>query len=131
MKISTRGRYGLMAMEILKDNYNIQNISVKTIATEKNISEAYLEQLFSLMKNSGLVVSTRGAQGGYKLSRPPEEITIGEILNSLEGDMELSCCDGETYECESASGTCRMKSVLDKIESGINQVTESITLAEL
>lgn len=130
MKLSTRGRYGLLAMEVLKDNYGNGPISVNSIATEKNISEAYLEQLFSLMKKGGLIKSIRGAQGGYVLSRAPEEITIGEILTSLEGDLELSCCDGDVPSC-AEDDPCRMKHLLDRIESEFFKVTDSISLSEL
>ncbi len=130
MKLSTKGRYGLMAMEVLKDAYGEGPVSVNTIAVEKNISEAYLEQLFSLLKKNGLITSIRGAQGGYELARPPEEISIGEVIRSLEGDVELSCCDGDTPSC-SEDSPCRMKSVLDRIESGISKITDSISLSEL
>lgn len=130
MKLSTKGRYGLMAMEVLKDAYGEGPVSVNTIAVEKNISEAYLEQLFSLLKKNGLITSIRGAQGGYELARPPEEISIGEVIRSLEGDVELSCCDGDIPSC-SEDSPCRMKSVLDRIESGISKITDSISLSEL
>ncbi len=131
MKLSTKGRYGLMAMEVLKDSYGKGLVSVNAVATEKNISEAYLEQLFSLLKKHGLVTSIRGAQGGYELARSPEDITIGEILISLEGETELACCDGEgELPCGEAS-SCRMKNILNRIEEGIFEVTDSIKLSEL
>ena len=131
MKLSTKGRYGLMAMEGLKDSYGKGPVSVNTVANEKNISEAYLEQLFSLLKKNGLVTSIRGAQGGYELSRNPDEITIGEILVSLEGQTELACCDGTTeVNCGDAS-SCRMKHILNRIENGIFELTDSIKLSEL
>lgn len=131
MKLSTKGRYGLMAMEVLKDSYGSGPISVSSVAAEKNISEAYLEQLFSLLKRNGLVNSIRGAQGGYELARSPEEITIGEILISLEGQTELACCDGTAdVNCGDAS-SCRMKNILNRIEDGIFEVTDSIKLSEL
>ncbi|MDO5037720.1 MAG: Rrf2 family transcriptional regulator [Tissierellia bacterium] len=130
MRLSTRSRYGLMAMEILKDYYDKEVVSVSAIAEEKNISTSYLEQLFSLMKKSKLVESTRGSQGGYRLTRPPEEITIGEILNALEGDLEFSCCEDDRMICHQKEA-CRTKEVLDRIESAIAGVTDSITLADL
>lgn len=131
MKLSTKGRYGLMAMEVLKDAYGSGPVSVSTVATEKNISEAYLEQLFSLLKKNGLVTSIRGAQGGYELSRDPDDITIEDILVSLEGEPELACCDGSKEMSCSENGPCRMKNILDRIESGISEVTASIKLSEL
>jgi Rrf2 family cysteine metabolism transcriptional repressor len=130
LKLSTKGRYGLLAMEVLKDAYGNGPVSVNTIANEKNISEAYLEQLFSLLKKTGLITSIRGAQGGYELARNPDDITIGEVLRALEGEVELSCCDGDVPSCKEDS-PCRMKSVLDRIESGISELTESISLSEL
>lgn len=130
MKLSTRGRYGLMAMEVLKDSYGQGPVSVNTIATQKDISEAYLEQLFSQLRKSGLINSIRGAQGGYELARAPDEITIGEVLRSLEGDVELSCCDGDVPSC-SVDAPCRMKSVLDRLENQISELTNSISLSEL
>ncbi|MDO5027996.1 MAG: Rrf2 family transcriptional regulator [Bacillota bacterium] len=131
MKLSTKGRYGLMAMEVLKDSYGKGPVSVSTVAEEKNISEAYLEQLFSLMKKHGLLKSLRGAQGGYELARSPEEITIEDILVSLEGQPELSCCDGTSDKACVEGENCRMKSILDRIEDGISEVTASIKLSEL
>lgn len=131
MKLSTKGRYGLMAMEVLKDHYGRGPLSVAYIAGEKNISEAYLEQLFSLMKKRGLVKSIRGAQGGYELARSPEEISIEDILVSLEGEPEFSCCDGVS-ETDCLEGkNCRMKSILDRIENGFSEVAASIKLSEL
>lgn len=131
MKLSTKGRYGLMAMEVLKDQYGKGPVSVSSIATEKNISEAYLEQLFSLMKKQGLVRSIRGAQGGYELARSPEDITIEDILVSLEGEPELACCDGQSDNSCTEGKPCRMKNILDRIEDGISEVTASIKLSEL
>lgn len=130
MKLSTRGRYGLMALEVLKDAYGQEVVSVASIAEEKKLSSSYLERLFSQLKKAGLVTSIRGPQGGYSLSRPPEEISIGEVLMALEGEMELSCCDGEDSACGLAM-PCRTKHVLDRIEAAISDATESISLAEL
>ncbi len=128
MKISTKGRYGLQAMEVLKDNYNKGPISVNDIAKEKGISEAYLEQLFSSLRRHGLVNSIRGAYGGYELAKSPEEISIGEILDALEGETDLANC--QDPEC-SANSPCRMKNILDKIEDGFYEVADSIKLSEM
>lgn len=130
MKLTTKGRYGLMAIEVLKENYGKGPISIKAIAEEKNISEAYLEQLFSLMKKEGIVKSIRGSKGGYQLAKEPSEITIGAVLRSLEGDTQLACCDGDDYICEDVE-TCGMKNVLHRIESEFTKITNSIKVSEL
>lgn len=93
MKLSTKGRYGLMAMYRLSQNSGKGPMSLKDIADIENLSEAYLEQLFALLKKRGLVISVRGAGGGYELAKAPNEIHIGDIINALEGDIKLSCCD--------------------------------------
>lgn len=131
MKLTTKGRYGLVAMGVLKQNYGKGPISLKKIATEKNISEAYLEQLFSTLKKHKLVKSIRGAQGGYELSKPPEKISIGEILKALEGEDQLSCCGENGIPSCGEDSPCSMKYVLDKIQNQIDEVTDSINLSEL
>ena len=85
MKLSTRGRYGLKAMVDLALAYGGGPVSTASLAAQQGVSEAYLEQLISALRKAGLVTSSRGAQGGYALSRPPEEINVGEILRVLEG----------------------------------------------
>ena len=83
MKLSTKGRYGLKAMFELSINQNAGPIPLKYIAKRQNISEQYLEQIFSALKKSGLVKSVRGAQGGYLLAKDPSDITVGNILTVL------------------------------------------------
>ena len=84
MKLSTRGRYGIHAMYELAANYGGSPVSIKALAEKQNIPEAYLEQLIAVLRKDELVVSIRGAQGGYRLARTPEEITVGDVL----------CCRG-------------------------------------
>ena len=131
MKLSTKGRYGLQAMEVLRDCYGQGPIPLNRIATEKGISEAYLEQLFSLLKKQGLVKSVRGAQGGYELERHPNDINIGEILRALEGDTMLSCCDDTGEPSCNESSPCRMKYLLDKIQDSYDEITISLKLSEM
>ena len=90
MKLSTKGRYGVKAMVELAIHYGEQPLSIKSISEKQKISEYYLEQLFSPLRKAKLIKSIRGAQGGYYLSRPPEEITVAQIMNVLEGPIEIS-----------------------------------------
>ena len=85
MKISTKGRYGLKAMFELACRYGETPVSIRAIAEAQGISEHYLEQLFKKLRKAGVVQSIRGAQGGYALARPPEEITIGALMILVPG----------------------------------------------
>lgn len=129
MKLSTRGRYGLKAMFQLALYHGEGPIPLNQIAEEQNLSENYLEQLFSTLRKDGLLNSVRGSQGGYLLSKNPNEITVGNILRSLEGDLSPSnCITGD--ECENEL-TCVTKTVWEKIKNSIDQVVDSITLQDM
>ena len=131
MKLSTKGRYGLMAMYNLKENMGKGPIALKDIAKDENLSESYLEQLFTLLRKADLVKSIRGAGGGYVLARDPQNIAIGEIINALEGDISLSCCDlGKNVAC-GKQADCATRDILSKLQGKIEGVMESMTLADM
>lgn len=132
MKVSTKGRYGLQAMVDLGVYSKEKHVSLKSIAERLSMSENYLEQLMALLKKNNLVVSIRGAQGGYALSKPPEEITIGEILRALEGSLApTDCsCKGNPVHC-ALDGKCVTKTVWEKIRDSIDRVVDGITLDQL
>jgi Rrf2 family protein len=129
MKLSTKGRYGVKAMVDLAINYGEQPVSIKNISQRQNISEYYLEQLFSSLKKAKLIKSIRGAQGGYILNRAPEEITIQEVINVLEGPIEVSNCleDGACNNID----CCATRILWKKIKDSIDSVTSSITLQDI
>ncbi|TQR14789.1 cysteine metabolism transcriptional regulator CymR [Psychrobacillus soli] len=89
MKFSTKGRYGLTIIVALGKQYGEGPIALRTIAAEHNLSEAYLEQIVSPLRNAGLVKSVRGAYGGYMLSNKPDEITAGDVIRVLEGPIQI------------------------------------------
>lgn len=130
MKLSTKGRYGLKAMFELSLTQNSGPVPLKYIAKKQNISDQYLEQIFSSLKKSGLVKSVRGAQGGYLLAKEPQDITVGDILVVLEGPVSLSDCVLDEDICEN-SNVCVTKIVWEKIKKGIEDVIESITLQDM
>ena len=131
MKLSTKGRYGLMAMYNLKENMGKGPIALKDIARDENPPESYLEQLFTLLRRADLVKSIRGAGGGYVLARDPKNIAIGEIINALEGDLSLSCCDlGKKSDCNKQE-ECATRDILSKLQGQIEGVMESMTLADM
>ena len=130
MKLSTRGRYGIHAMYDLAVNVDCGPQSIKAIAERGSIPEAYLEQLIAMLKREKLVTSTRGAQGGYMLARPPEQITVGDVLRALEGGLSLVECLDEEESC-GKSCACPSRIVWMKIRDGLNQIVDSITLQDM
>ncbi|OFI05413.1 HTH-type transcriptional regulator CymR [Clostridium acetireducens DSM 10703] len=129
MKLSTKGRYGVRAMADLAIHYSKEPVSIKSISERQNISEYYLEQIFSILRKSNLIKSIRGAQGGYILSKKPEEITIFEILEVLEGPLEISNCMKDE-ECMNLNN-CLTRSLWIKIKKSIDEVVKSTTLKDL
>ena len=132
MKFSTKGRYGLKAMLDLAVHNHEGQVVLKSIAERQGLSENYLEQLFAVLKKAKLVNSIRGSQGGYSLAESPENITVGEILKALEGPLVSADCVAENGEsCHSSYNCCVTKSVWTKIQEGIDNVANSITLQQL
>lgn len=131
MKLSTKGRYGLKAMFELAVKEGEGPTSLKYIAERQGLSDQYLEQLFSTLRRAGLVKSVRGAQGGYLLSKPAEQITVGDIIRVLEGPIAPSDCVLESdTECEK-SDMCVTKVIWERIKVSIDDVIDSITLKDM
>lgn len=131
MRLSTRGRYGLKAMYQLALHYGEGQIPLNYVANEQGLSENYLEQLFSVLRKEGLLISVRGAQGGYMLAKHPEDITVGNILRALEGDMApVDCVINDNVTCEREEG-CVTKLVWMRLKDSINNVIDSITLQDM
>ena len=132
MKLSTKGRYGLRAMIDLADYAEEVPQSITNIAMRQAISDSYLEQLMAKLKKAGLVKSIRGAQGGYVLAKNSKDISVGDILRALEGDLTPVKCselDGQS-EC-SGSDCCVTKNVWKRINDSIQTAVDSIPLSEL
>lgn len=130
MKLSTRGRYGIHVMYDLALNAEKGPQSIKAIAERGDMPDAYLEQLIAVLKREGLVTSTRGAQGGYMLARPANEITVGDVLRALEGGLSLvDCLDGE--ENCGKSCACPSRIVWMKLRDGMNAIVDGITLRDM
>ncbi|WP_313891756.1 cysteine metabolism transcriptional regulator CymR [Psychrobacillus sp.] len=88
MKISTKGRYGLTIMIALGKQFGEGPIALRQIAADHDLSEAYLEQIVSPLRNAGLVKSVRGAYGGYMLAKEPNLLTAGDVIRVLEGPIQ-------------------------------------------
>lgn len=131
MKISTKGRYALRLMLDLAINNTGEYISIKSIASRQEISEKYLEQIITQLNKAGYVKSVRGAQGGYKLSKSPEQYTVGMILRIMEGSLApVSCIEENDNSCERAD-ICVTHEVWHKIQEAVENVVNNITLADL
>jgi len=128
VKISTKGRYGLRALMDMAMNAEKESITIKTISERQNISERYLEQIFSLLRKGGIIVGRKGAQGGYNLVKKQSEITIGEILKALEGEnIFIDVNSQEENELENFIN----KNLWSNINNLIDDYLESITLEDL
>ncbi len=132
MKLSTKGRYGLRALIDLAVYCTEEAVSIQSIAKRQNISDRYLEQLMGKLRRAGLVVSVRGAGGGYRLARPAEEISVGEVLRALEGNLDAVTCPGNGDEqgCEDAD-VCVTRYVWKRINDSITQAVDSIMIQQL
>ncbi len=101
------------------------------VAARQGISDKYLEQIVTLLHRAGYVRSVRGAQGGYMLTRPPEECTVGMILRQTEGSLApVPCVDKDAAPCDRA-GQCVTLNVWKQLKDAIDQVVDSVTLADL
>lgn len=131
MKISTKGRYALRIMLDLATNRNQGPVRVKDIASRQDISEKYLEQIISMFNKAKYVKSVRGAQGGYLLTKEPQDYTVGMILRLAEGSIApVSCVDNEYYECD-RKDKCVSAKLWQKINDAVNQVVDNTTLQDL
>lgn len=132
MKLSTKGRYGLRALIDLALYSEKETVSIQSIAERQNISYSYLEQLVGKLRKAGLVVSVRGAQGGYMLARPAAEISVGDVLRALEGNLEAVSCPGnqEEHSCDGAD-LCVTRFVWQRINDGIKDAVDTLMLEQL
>jgi Rrf2 family protein len=131
MKLSTKGRYGLRALVDLAVHSYKGHQPLAQIAERQNISEIYLEQVFSTLRKNGVVKSIKGDQGGYLLNEEPQNITIGKILRILEGDLSIVDEKVRSDSEEKSVAYCVYENVWRKIDENINELVDSITLEEL
>ncbi|MBQ8233137.1 MAG: Rrf2 family transcriptional regulator [Lachnospiraceae bacterium] len=131
MKISTKGRYAVRVMLDLALNNNGECIKVKDIAARQGLSEKYLEQIIAILNKAGYVKSVRGAQGGYRIARDPQEYTVGMILRLTEGSLAPVACLEENYGVCERCDTCETLDVWKELHDAINQVVDGVTIEDL
>lgn len=122
MRLSSKSQYGLKACFILAQNYPSRCISASMLEKEIAVSAKYIEKIMRMLSGAGVVTAERGVSGGYKLTRAPEKITIGDVARALEDNMEIADCI--TAACDK----CATGAVWRKLYAGINAVLDSMTL---
>jgi Rrf2 family protein len=130
LKASTRARYSLRAMIELALHEGSGPLLLRELAAAQHISLKYLEQLTIPLRRAGLVQTERGPQGGYELARPAAEITVMEIIQAVEGPLELLDCMSRPTSCERATA-CAARDLWTKVNDAIGAVLSRTTLADL
>lgn len=129
MRLSTRGKYGLYAMHYLAQHQNDGPQSLNRIAST-GIPRQYLEQLLGSLRRNGLILSVRGAGGGYQIARPPGEISMLDVLDAMEGPLVLNDCISDDRHCAKAD-QCRVRNVWEKLTESINGELAKVTLKDM
>lgn len=127
MKLSSKTHYGLMACLILGRNYPDNAVSASILESQIGVSGKYLEKIMRMLSGRKIVSASRGANGGYFLSKPPKDVSIGEIVRALEDDMEIVECVSRDGKCK----CCPSSVVWKKLYDGINSVLDSMTLEQV
>ena len=132
MKLTTKGRYAVMAMADLASNANVAPISLTEISVRQNISLAYLEQIFIKLKNKKLVRSSRGATGGYVLERPASAIKISNIIFAVDEEIKmLKCKKNSKKGCNNKPTKCITHNLWDQLDQHIHNFFEKVKLEDL
>ena len=132
MKLTTKGRYAVMAMADLASNNQSGPISLTEISLRQNISLPYLEQIFIKLKNKKLVKSSRGANGGYNLDRPASDIKLSNILNAVDEEVKMLNCKKQSKRgCNNKLTKCITHNLWDELDQHINSFFEKVKLQDL
>ena len=134
VSFSTKGEYGVRLMVQLARHYGTGPASLAGIAVEEDLPRAYLEQLVMSLRDAGLVASTRGAHGGYELTRPPQDIRMGAVLRALEGPIAPMVCATDDPEhgtiCDRSS-RCTVNVLWVRVRDAVTGALDAMTLADL
>ena len=136
MKLSVRGEYALRALLVLGRDYIEDDsvVTIQSISKQQNIPKRFLEQILNDLKSAGIVESKRGVAGGYRLRKPPQRITLADIIRHIEGPLApVSCVSEKFYEkcsCPDES-RCAIRNVMKEVRAAIVKLMENTTLADL
>jgi Rrf2 family iron-sulfur cluster assembly transcriptional regulator len=129
MRLTTKGRYAVTAMLDLSLNYQVGAITLADISERQGISLSYLEQLFARLRKQELVSSSRGPGGGYRLSRPAEDITVLEVISAVDENVDTTQCEGR-HNCH-GEDPCLSHELWQSLSDQIRTYLNGITLAEV
>jgi Rrf2 family cysteine metabolism transcriptional repressor len=130
IRISTKGRYGTRFMLELAIHYGNGPLLLKDIAKRQEISEGYLQHIVDALKGAGLVLSSRVGHGGYTLAKPPEQISLRDILGILEGSISLVECIDNTEVCDRAT-SCVVRDMWKDVSDTFSRSLDKITLKKM
>lgn len=130
MKLSTRVRYGLRALVELADCQRSSPVLLDSVARKQGISRKYLDAIFARLKTAGLVTSSRGAGGGFRMARTPSEITLLDVYTGLEGPVVLVDCKSEDRHC-GREETCPTSDVWTGLSRLMGEYMSSVTVEQL
>ncbi|MEM6973865.1 MAG: Rrf2 family transcriptional regulator [Pseudomonadota bacterium] len=134
MKLSTRGRYAVTALSDIALNGTSSAVSLGDIAERQSISVAYLEQLFVRLRRAGLVTSTRGPGGGYRLARPAAEIRVSDVMSAVDERLNAMGCDGKFEEgvgCGSSREACLTHALWEQLSAHVHVFLSQTSIADV
>jgi Rrf2 family protein len=135
MKLSLRGEYALRALQVLGEMYDPSKVvQIQTISQQQNIPKRFLEQILNDLKSAGLVESRRGIAGGYRLAKPPKDITLARVIRHVEGALApVGCVSQHFYrKCSCPDERqCAIRSVMKEVRDSIVAILEQVTVEEL
>ncbi|UCD83425.1 MAG: Rrf2 family transcriptional regulator [Deltaproteobacteria bacterium] len=130
MKLSTKGRYGTRAMLELALSYKKGPMLLREIAQRQEISERYLERMMTALVSAGLVLSSRGKNGGFALAKPPGEIRLGQIIQAVEGSIAPVSCVDDPKLCDRVD-ICITRDIWKKLKKSMSETLDSVTLENM
>jgi len=131
VKLSTKGRYAVMAMVDLARHAQTKPVSLSDIATRQEISLSYLEQLFARLRRAELVKSVRGPGGGYRLARPADEVSIAEVVTAVDEPLRATRCNGTGPGCMHGGARCLTHDLWEETGRQIESYLASVSLADV
>ena len=131
MRLTAKSEYGVLAAIDLACHFGEGPVSAREIAERRGIPPRFLEQLFVSLRRAGIVTAVRGAKGGFVLSRTPDEITVLDVVEALEGPLVASVCDSAREEGCGKSGSCAASDVWARATNALRDVFATTTLASL
>jgi Rrf2 family iron-sulfur cluster assembly transcriptional regulator len=131
MELSTRGRYAVMAMTELAGRGDARAVSLAAIAEHQQISRPYLEQLFARLRRQGLVQSVRGPGGGYRLARPPEKLSVAEVVEAVDEPLRATRCAGHGAGCMKGGARCLTHDLWEQTGRHIRDYLAAVSLADV